>query len=358
MKEAKDNNQNLQNRITMRVLIYSLKDFERPFLEDANVKEHDLVMINEPLNIETAVLAKDCDAVCIFTADDASAPVLMKLAQQGVRYLAVRAAGYDNVDMSAAAQLNIKVGNVPAYSPYAIAEHAVSLMLALNRKTVQATKQVQQYNFTLHNLVGFDMHRKTVGIIGTGKSGEAIAAILHGFGCRLLAYDVKKNKDLAERFGVQYTDLATLSQESDIITIHTPLNNGTRYLVNKDLIYTMKKGVMLINVARGAVVNTADVADALDNGHIGYFGMDVYENEKGIFFNDLRGKKMEDKVLCRLLRMPNVLITPHQAFATREALQNIAETTFYNLHCWRKKQVCRNEVSVAVNGHSYAMSAG
>jgi D-lactate dehydrogenase len=335
-----------------------MKDFERPYLEEANLKEHDLVMINEPLTLDTATLAKDCDAVCIFTADDASAPVLSQLAQQGVRYLAVRAAGYDNVDLHAAAQLRIKVANVPAYSPFAIAEHAVSLMMALNRKTVVAGKQVQQYNFTLHNLVGFDMHRKTAGIIGTGRTGEAVAAILHGFGCRLLAYDVRKNKDLAQRFGVQYTDLATLCHESDIITIHAGLNEETRHLINKDVIRRMKKGVMLINVARGAVVNTADVADALDNGHIGYFGMDVYEHEKGVFFHDLRGKKMDDKLLCRLLRMPNVLITPHQAFATREALNNIAETTFYNLHCWSKKLACKHELAVEVNGHTYAMSAG
>lgn len=342
----------------MRVLFYSMKDFERPYLEEANLKEHDLVMINEPLTLDTATLAKDCDAVCIFTADDASAPVLSLLAQQGVRYLAVRAAGYDNVDLHAAAQLRIKVANVPAYSPFAIAEHAVSLMMALNRKTVVAGKQVQQYNFTLHNLVGFDMHRKTVGIIGTGRTGEAVAAILHGFGCRLLAYDVRKNKDLAQRFGLQYTDLATLCHESDIITIHTGLNEETRHLINKDVIRRMKKGVMLINVARGAVLNTADVADALENGHIGYFGMDVYEHEKGVFFHDLRGKKIEDKLLCRLLRMPNVLITPHQAFATREALNKIAETTFYNLHCWSKKLACKHELAVEVNGHTYAMSAG
>lgn len=342
----------------MRVLFYSMKDFERPYLEEANIKEHDLIMINEPLTLGTAMLAKDCDAVCIFTADDASAPVLSKLAHQGVRYLAVRAAGYDNVDLHAAAQLNIKVANVPAYSPFAVAEHAVSLMMALNRKTVRASKQVQQYNFTLHNLVGFDMHRKTAGIIGTGRTGEAIAAILHGFGCRLLAYDVKKNKDLARRFGVQYTDLATLCHESDIITVHASLGEESKYLINKDVISWMKKDVMLINVARGAVVNTTDVADALENGHIGYFGMDVYEHEKGVFFNDLRGRKMEDKLLCRLLRMPNVLITPHQAFATREALHNIAETTFYNLHCWGKKLACKNELAVEVNGHSYAMTAG
>ncbi|WP_298738602.1 2-hydroxyacid dehydrogenase [uncultured Chitinophaga sp.] len=342
----------------MRVLFYSMKDFERPYLEDANIKEHDLIMMNEPLNLETATLAKDCDAVCIFTADDASAPVLSILAQQGVKYLAVRAAGYDNVDLHAAAQLKIKVANVPAYSPYAIAEHAISLIMALNRKTVQAHKQVQQYNFSLHQLVGFDMHRKTAGIIGTGRTGAAIAAILHGFGCRILAYDVRRNKDLATRFGVQYTDLATLCRESDIITIHTGLNEESRHMINKDVISWMKRGVMLINVSRGAIVKTADVADALESGHIGYFGMDVYEHEKGIFFNDLRGRKMEDKLLSRLLRMPNVLVTPHQAFATREALQNIAETTFYNLHCWQKKLACRNELVVEVNGHSYAITAG
>lgn len=342
----------------MRVLIYSMKDFERPYLEEANVREHDLIMTNERLTVETAMLAKDCEAVCIFTADDASAPVLRKLSQQGVKYIAVRAAGYDNVDVHAAAELHLKVANVPAYSPFAIAEHAVSMMLALNRKTVVASKQVQQYNFTLHNLIGFDMRRKTVGIIGTGKTGEAVASILNGFGCRLLGYDVRKNKDLAERFGLQYTDLTTICREADIITIHTNLNANTKYLISKDLIATMKRGVMLINTARGGLVNANDVADALEDGHIGYFGMDVYENEQGVFFNDLRGKKMEDKLLCRLLRLPNVLITPHQAFATREALANIAETTFYNLHCWRKKQPCKNELAAALNGHVHAMPAG
>jgi D-lactate dehydrogenase len=338
----------------MKVLFYSMKDFERPYLEEANIKEHELVMTEERLTLETAVLARDCDVVSIFTADDASAPVQAKLAQLGVKFLAVRAAGYDNVDMHAAARLNIKVANVPSYSPSAIAEHAVSLMLALNRKTVTAARQVQQYNFGLHNLVGFDMRRKTVGIIGTGRTGEAIAAILHGFGCRLLAYDIRKNKDLAERFGVQYTDLATICREADIITIHASLNEATSHMINKEVIRNMKKGVMLINTARGGIVNAADMADALDDGHVGYFGMDVYENETGIFFNDLRGKKMEDKILCRLLRMPNVLVTPHQAFATRDALANIAETVFYNLHCWRKKQVCRNELT-AVNDHARAV---
>ncbi len=338
----------------MRVLFYSMKDFERPFLEEANVKEHDLVMTEERLTIETACLAKDCEAVCIFTADDGTAPVLKKLSQQGVKYLVVRAAGYDNVDLHAANLLNIKVANVPAYSPFAIAEHAVSMMLALNRKTALASKQVQQYNFSLHNLVGFDMRRKTVGIIGTGRTGEAIAAILHGFGCRLLGFDVSRNKELSARYGLQYTDLATLCAEADIISIHTSLNERTKYLINKDTIRGMKKGVMLINTSRGAIVNAADVADALEAGQIGYFGMDVYEHETGVFFNDLRGRKMEDKLLCRLLRMPNVQITPHQAFATREALSNIAETTFYNLHCWAKKQVCKNEV--AVNGQQHALA--
>lgn len=342
----------------MKVLFYSMKDFERPYIEEANVKEHDLVMTGERLTADTAVLARDCEAVCIFTMDDASAPVLEKLARNGVRCLAVRAAGYDNVDMQSARQLNIKVANVPAYSPYAIAEHAVGMMLALNRKTVLAQKQVQQYNFSVHNLVGFDMHRKTVGIIGTGRTGAATAAILRGFGCRLLGYDISRNRDLAAQVGLQYTDLPTLCSEADIITIHANLNNRSKYLIDKERIAGMKKGVMLINTARGAIVNTTDVVDALDNGHIGYFGMDVYEHEQGIFFNDLRGRKMEDKLLCRLLRMPNVLVTPHQAFATREALANIAETTFYSLHCWARKQPSRYELAESVTGNAYTPVAG
>ncbi len=339
----------------MKVLFYSIKDFEQSYIENGNHRRHSLAMTGERLSESTAHLAKDCDAICIFTADDASAAVLHLLAQAGVRYIAIRAAGHDNVDLDAARKLKIRVANVPSYSPHAIAEHAVSMMLAMNRKTVLANEQVKQYDFTLGHLIGFNMRGKTVGIIGTGQTGAAAAAILHGFGCRLLGYDANPNSDLSRDFGLQYTDLATLCSEADIITLHCCLNGQTRHMINRDVIATMKKGVMLVNTARGAVVNAKDVADALETGQIGYFGMDVYEYEQDIFFKDLRLAQPADKLLARLMNMPNVLITPHQGFATREALGVIADVTFHTLGCWETKQASRYELSedpISAGAHS------
>ncbi|TWF45705.1 D-lactate dehydrogenase [Chitinophaga polysaccharea] len=329
----------------MKILIYSLRDFEQPYFDDTCAKHYSLLTTSKRLTETTVALSEGCDGICIFTSDDARAPVLQKLSLQGIRYIAIRAAGYDNVDLQAAAQLGIRVANVPAYSPYAIAEHAVSMMLALNRKIRLSNSQVHQYDFTIRNLVGFDMHQKTVGIIGTGKTGAVVATILHGFGCQLLGYDIERNNSLASNLGLRYTDLETLYSYSDIITLHTGLNSGTKYMIDKKAIMSMKKGVMLINTSRGAIINTKDVIDALETGHIGYLGIDVYENEKGIFFEDLRNKKPADKILDKLLNMPNVLVTPHQGFATHEALQNIATTTCNNFHDWEMNETCPNELN-------------
>ncbi|WP_201747915.1 2-hydroxyacid dehydrogenase [Chitinophaga vietnamensis] len=335
---------NLLNTRMMKILVYSLQDFEQPYLEAANKKHQDTRFTHRQLTAATAALSEGCDGISIFTSDDASGPVLKKLASQGIRYIAIRAAGYDNIDLATAAQQGIRVANVPAYSPYAIAEHAIGMMLALNRKTILAHQQVHQYNFTIGNLIGFDMHHKTAGIIGTGKIGAVVATILRGFGCRLLAYDIAPNASLAANLGLQYTDLETLCSQSDIITIHTNLTSKSKYLINMEMIRMMKKGVMLINTSRGAVVNTAAVLDALKDGRIGYFGMDVYEHEKGIFFQDLRNNTPVDKTLDQLLQLPNVLVTPHQAFATQEALLNIATTTFSNLRHWEMQEPCPNEL--------------
>ena len=239
----------------------------------------------------------------------------------------------------------IKVANVPEYSPYAIAEHAVGLMLALNRKLMLADRQVHQYNFTVGNLVGFDLNKKTVGIVGTGRTGSVVAKILHGFGCPLLGYDIVKNEEIVKKYGVKYVDLKTLCQTSDIITLHTPLCAATKYLISAEMLAVMKPTVMLINTARGGIINTDDVLAALAHGKIGYLGLDVYEKEKGIFFYDWSKEKITDEVLKKLLTYPNVIVTPHQAFATQEALSNIADITFYNIDCWAKNESSTHELS-------------
>ena len=225
------------------------------------------------------------------------------------------------------------------------AEHAVALILALNRKIATVDAQVHNLNFTTHNFVGFDLHGKTVGIIGVGKIGGVFAKIMHGFGCRLLGYDIKENKEFSEKYGLEYVDLPVLCHDANIISIHTGLTPQINYLLNKKLIGLMQRGTMLINTSHGACVSTEDVIEGLENGKIGYYGADVYENERGVFFYDHFGKELKDDILKKLLTMPNVLITPHQAFATRDALKNIAATTFYNIDCWKKKQHCKNELT-------------
>lgn len=329
----------------MKVLFYSSKDFEIPFIREALPSIMEIKFIKDPLSLKSFELAQGCEAISIFTADDASAEVIDGLKKIGVKYIAVRAAGYDNVDIQAANAAAIRVANVSDYSPSSVAEHAIALMLALNRKLIKANTQVHQYNFTLDQLVGFDLHHKKVGIIGTGRIGSTVAKILHGFGCTLIAYDVNRNQSLEHKYNVFYTGLNTLCSMCDIITIHLPLNEQTRYLVNEKLISQMKRGVMLINTSRGAVVNTKHVLNALPDGHIGYFGMDVYEYEKGLFFYDHSGETINDATLLKLMEYSNVLITPHQAFATQDALKNIAATTFKNLSCWENGEKTDYEIT-------------
>lgn len=328
----------------MKVLFYSVKEYERPYLEAAAGQHSNIEYTEKALSFYTAELAIGFEAVSIFTGDDCSADVLEVLSRYGVRYVAVRAAGYDNVNLDKAAALGIKVANVPAYSPYAIAEHAAALVMALNRKIVLADQLVHRHDFRTDKLIGFDLHGKTVGVIGVGRIGGIFTGIMRGFGCRMLGYDIRENQELKQQFGLEYVDLPALCREADIISLHTGLTPGTKYLINKELIGRMKKGVMLINTGRGACINTADVIAALEDGHIGYFGTDVYENEKGIFFYDHSDKELKDRMLDILLAMPNVLITPHQAFATHEALTNIADATFYNIGCWMKQQPCENDL--------------
>lgn len=326
----------------MRTAVYSTHKYEKPFLCKASRGSHELIFLTESLTAETAPLAQGCKAVCIFVMDNADYPVLEKLFSMGIRYITLRSAGYNNIDLQAAENLGLKVARVAAYSPYAVAEHAVTLMLALNRSLVRASNQAHQYNFCLDDLLGFDMNTKTVGIIGTGKIGSQVARILHGFGCRILAHDLFENKNLMDEIKIEYVPLAYLFAHSDIVTLHTPQTNQTRYLIDKDSIAQMKKGVMLINTARGAIINTADVIAALQSGTIGYLGIDVYEHEQGLFFEDHSLDPVSDTCMGALMALPNVIVTGHQGFLTVNALENIALATVENLNCFAASVHCDN----------------
>ena len=330
----------------MQVTVYSTKPFEVSALKKANEQHHhELRFVKEQLNKNTVDLAKGCKAVSVFSNDDLSAPVLELLYQKGVRYITLRSVGYDHVDVKRVIELGMRVANVPEYSPYSIAEHTVMLMLAMNRRLLLADKRLRQYNFELDPLVGFDMNGKTVGIIGTGKIGGVVARILHGFGCKLLGYDIVQHKALIENFNLKYVSLEEVLSCSDIITIHCPLNEHTRYMIDATAISKMKQGVMLVNTSRGAVIKTLDVFPALESGHIGYLGLDVYEHEKGLFFYDHSHEELKDDSFNRLLEFNNVLITGHQAFLTQTALQNIADTSLFNLDCFENDTPAVNELS-------------
>lgn len=330
----------------MNVAVYSTHPFEKPYLITANQEKHELLFIDNRLGDKSAIFAKDCEAVCLFTGDDASASVLTQLHQQGIKYIALRSAGFNHVDLEKAKELGMRVARVPAYSPYAIAEHAVALMLALNRKLIRAHNRIMELNFALDGLVGFDMHGKTVGIIGTGKIGEVLAHILRGFGCRILAFDLHPNQSLIDLHQVQYVNLEQIYDESDIISLHVPLNDKTRYMINAETIQKMKKGVMLINTSRGGLVDTKAVIDGLKHKHIGAVGLDVYEEEEGLFFEDLSEEILQDDVIARLMTFKNVLITSHQAFLTDTALTNIADTTIENLDAFEKGERNDNELII------------
>lgn len=330
----------------MKVLVYSAKAFEIPYLEKANLNRHQLTFTKDALSSETAMQAIGYDAISIFSADDASFVTLEKLKEFGVSYITLRSVGYDNVNLKAAQRLGIRVANVPAYSPFAIAEHGVSLLMALNRRLIDSNQRFKCYNFNLDGLVGIDLNQKTVGIVGTGKIGSVMAKIMHGFGCKLLGYDITEDQKLVEAYGLIYTSLESLCEQSDIISIHVPLNSETHYLINEDSLFLMKKDVVIINTARGAVVNTGHLIEALKNKRIGAYGSDVFENERGIFFKDRSNTIPDDELLMQLNAYPNVLLTGHHAFLTEEALTNIAETTIMNLDQWVKGLETENELTV------------
>lgn len=316
----------------MKVALFSMQHFECPFFVQANKKfRHELFFHKEELHRETAPMAAGFPAVCAFINDKLDAVTLSALVAGGTRFVALRSAGYNNVDLPAADKLKITLMRVPAYAPAAIAEYAVALMLTLNRHIHQAYNRVREGNFDLNNLIGFNMSGKTVGIVGTGKIGTALAHIMKGFGCELLGYDVYHNPTCIE-LGLRYTDLPTLLAQSDIISIHCPLTPETKHLVNEQTIQLMKPGTMLINTARGAIVDASAVIEALKKkDRLSYFGMDVYEEEGPLLFSDLSSTIIQDDVFERLTTLPNVVVTGHQAFLTREALTQIADVTLGNI---------------------------
>jgi D-lactate dehydrogenase len=328
----------------MKTTIFSISPYEKPFLEKGNQDGLQLTYEKERLNEDNTHLAEGSEAVSIFASDKASAKILEKLKEIGVRYIATRTMGIDHIDTEKAKELDIKVAHVPHYSPHSVAEHSIALMLALNRNLIPAHYKVKDYNFLLDGLVGFDMNNKTVGMIGAGEIGGVSARILHGFGCKLLIYDIEKNKELIEKYDARYVDMEELCSNSDIITIHAPLTEDTKHLINKEKIDLMKDGVMIINTARGAICKTEDLIDGLKNGKIGSLGMDVYEYEKGLFFEDHSCEIMKDDLFVRLMGFKNVLITSHQAFLTNEALKENMETTLGNLRNWAKGKKAEHEV--------------
>ena len=328
----------------MQITVFSSYDFEQPYLRAAAHPPHTLHFVPAALTLETANQVAGSEAVAIFVNDDASAPVLERLWARGVRYLLVRAAGHDQVDLPAAHRLGLRVATVPHYSPHAIAEHALALMLALNRHLRPADAQVRRADFRLDNLVGFDMHRKTVGIVGCGTIGGTLAGLLHGFGCRLLGTDVQPDPQLTERYGLQYVQLAELCAQADVLSLHAPLTPATRHLIGAPQLALLKPGAMLINTGRGALLDTHAALAALESGQLGYLGLDVYEFEKGLFFNNHPHQPYPDALLQRLLARPNVLITGHQGFLTREALTSIAATSIESLDCWLAGRATPNEL--------------
>jgi D-lactate dehydrogenase len=312
----------------MKAVAYSTRSFEREYLAKANHKKHDITLITNALGMETAGYAAGKEVVIVFTNDDVSAGVIDKLATLGVKFIISRSTGTDHIDKSAAAMHGIEVFNVPAYSPQAIAEHTVGMAFALNRCLIKADKNSHGFNFTNEGLVGFNFFGKTIGLIGLGHTGQAVARIFLGLGCVVIAFDPFFPD---EALNVKAVSMKDLLESSDVISLHLPLTESTRHIINAITIKQMKAGVMLINTSRGALVNTLDALAALRTGKIGYLGLDVYEHEHGLFFENHEDDIVKDPLLLKLMDFPNVLITPHQAYLTREALLQIADQTIKNM---------------------------
>jgi D-lactate dehydrogenase len=314
-----------------KIVLFGVHQYERERFEAANADHgHELTFLEPRLTAATAKLAHGHDAVCSFVNDKVDAQTLEQLSMLGIKLIALRCAGYNHVDLEAAARFNIPVVRVPEYSPYAVAEHAVALILALNRKIHRAYARVREWNFSLDGLEGFDLHGKTVGVVGTGRIGRAFARIALGFGCIVLAYDAAPDAELRAS-GVRYVEFDELLKASRIVSLHVPLTPGTHHMLGSEQLAKMMPDALLINTGRGALIDSKALIGALKTGRLGGAGLDVYEEEGGVFFEDLSNKVLEDDTLARLLSFPNVIVTSHQGFLTRDALDSIAKVTLHNV---------------------------
>jgi len=341
----------------MKAVAFSIKPFEKEFIAKANQKKHDITLISNPLNFETAAYAAGKDAVIVFTNDDVSSKVIDKLATLGVKYIITRSVGTDHIDKASAERHHIKLANIPSYSPQAIAEHAVALAFALNRKLIKANKNAHNFDFRNDDLIGFNFSGKTVGIIGLGQTGRAAASIFKCLGCNVLGFDehFPENIDYARQ-----ASLDELLANSDVISLHLPLTDHTKHFIEREKLKKMKNGVMLINTSRGAILKTTDVLSAIESGKVGYLGIDVYEYEKGLFFEDHENDQVKDSLLKELLERDNVLVTPHQAYLTREALQEIADRTIQSLDFFQQNKcvgdACASNNNCVAAGHSVGVA--
>lgn len=330
----------------MKIAFYSYKSYDKEYFEK-HLQGSDLEIAYFRVKLEetTAGYARGSHAVCAFVNDDLSRGVIQKLAETGIKMIALRCAGFNNVDLDAAAEHGIAVYRVPEYSPHAVAEHAVALILGLNRKTHKAYNRVRDGNFSLSRLVGFNLHGKTVGVLGTGKIGRVFADLMSGFGCDILLYDKFPDESLEEK-GYRYVDLSTLLKNADILSLHVPLMPETADIINRTTLNMMKDNAMLINTSRGGLINTEHAIDALRSKKLGYLGIDVYEQEEGVFFQNLQEQIIDDQTLAMLMSFPNVLVTSHQAFFTREALDEITRITLKNVKDFAEGKTNENIVQV------------
>ncbi|MFS4446530.1 NAD(P)-dependent oxidoreductase [Maribacter sp. 2307UL18-2] len=329
----------------MKIALYSCHAFEKKYIKAANNEEHELIFIEETLTSDTIDKSKDCTAISVFSSDKVNKEILKKLDGLGVGLIATRSAGTDHIDLAAAEEFDIKIANVPEYSPNAIAEHCIALTLALYRKLKPSFERIGNYNFSLEGQVGMEIHSKTVGICGTGDIGEVLANLFHGFGAEVLLFDVKKNPNLTDTSWTKYVNKETILAESDIISLNLPLNDETRDFISFEELEAMKDSAILINTGRGGLVNTGHIYNALRENKIAGFGMDVYENEKGIFYKDLSDSTDKDDLLTSLIEMDNVVVTAHQAFLTDTALTNMMETTFQNIQKFNGDGKIENRVA-------------
>lgn len=328
----------------MKVAVFNTKSYDRQFLEEANQKyQHDIVYFEAHLTMETCKLAYGFEGICIFVNDILERDVLKLLAENGTRLIVLRCAGFNNIDLDAAHEFGFTIIRVPAYSPHGVAEHAVAIMLALNRKIYRSHNRIREGNFSLEGLMGFEMYGKTMGIMGTGKIGQVLANIMTGFGMNIVAFDKYVNPE-CEAMGVRYCSVEELFAQSDIISLHLPLHTDTHHIINQAAIDRMKDNVMLINTSRGGLIDTKAAIAGLKSGKIGSLGLDVYEVEEDLFFEDLSGELLQDDVFARLLTFPNVVITGHQAFFNDTALKNIADMTVKNIADFRDGTIDRNNV--------------